>query len=116
MYVTREMEGGHPKEGEGYHTSCVCTHLQDLFSCLCHMVPCFICRNFHLDHIVQYICAIVFKRIVWNNPTAETVTLNAYICLQGRPEGGRGVEILVLRYVRTKWTAPNKCCGIFFVQ
>ena len=27
----------------------------------------------------------------------------------------RGVEKSVLRYVRTKWTAPNKCCGIFFL-
>ena len=28
---------------------------------------------------------------------------------------GEGVEKLVLRYVCTKWMAPNKCCGIFFV-
>ena len=28
---------------------------------------------------------------------------------------GRGVEKLVLRYVRTKWMAPNECCGIFFL-
>ena len=28
---------------------------------------------------------------------------------------GRGVEKLVIRYVRTKWIAPNKFCGIFFV-
>ena len=28
---------------------------------------------------------------------------------------GKGVEKLVLRYVRTKWMAPNKCCGIFFL-
>ena len=40
MYVTRGMEGGHPKclqrrtEGEGYHDSCVRTHLHYLFSCL----------------------------------------------------------------------------------
>ena len=27
-----------------------------------------------------------------------------------------GVEKLVLRYVRTRWMAPNKCCGIFFVH
>ena len=27
----------------------------------------------------------------------------------------RGVEKLVLRYVRTKWIAPSKCCGIFFL-
>ena len=26
-----------------------------------------------------------------------------------------GVEKSVLRYVRTKWMAPNKCCGIFFL-
>ena len=108
MYVTRGMEGGHPKEGEGYHASCVRMHLHDLFSCFCHMVSCFICRNLHLRHIVQYICAIVFKRIFWNNPTAETVTLNAYIFLQGR-----GAEKSLLRYVRTNWMAPNKCCGIF---
>ena len=28
---------------------------------------------------------------------------------------GRGVEKSVLRYVHTKWMAPNKCCGIFFL-
>ena len=27
----------------------------------------------------------------------------------------RGVEDLILRYVRTKWMAPSKCCGIFFL-
>ena len=26
------------------------------------------------------------------------------------------VEKLVLRYVRTKWIAPNKCWGIFLVH
>ena len=76
------------------------------------MVSFFICRNLLLRHIVQYICATLFKRIFWNNPTAETVTLNAQICLQGR----QGVEKLVLRYIRTKWMAPNKSCGIFFVH
>ena len=30
------------------------------------------------------ICATVFIRIFWNNPTVEKVTLNAYICLQGK--------------------------------
>ena len=53
----------------------------------------------------------MFKRIFWNNPAAVAVTLNAYICLQG----GEEVEKSVLRYVRTKWMAPKKCCGIFFV-
>ena len=44
MYVTRGMEEGHPKclqmgtEGEGYHASCVRTHLHYLFSCFCLMV------------------------------------------------------------------------------
>ena len=28
---------------------------------------------------------------------------------------GREVEKLVIRYVRNKWIAPNKFCGIFFV-
>ena len=28
---------------------------------------------------------------------------------------GRGVEKSVIRYVRTKWMAPKKCCGVFFV-
>ena len=28
----------------------------------------------------------------------------------------RGVKKSVLRYVRTKWMAPNKCCEIFFVH
>ena len=54
MYVTRGMEGGHRKcaqvltGGEGYNASCVCTHLQYLFSCFCLMVSCFICRNLTL--------------------------------------------------------------------
>ena len=53
MYVTRGMERGHPKclqmrtGGEGYHASCVRTHLH-LFSCFCLMVSCFICRNLTL--------------------------------------------------------------------
>ena len=44
MYVTRGMEEGHPKclqmgtEGEGYHASCVRTHLHYLFSLFCLMV------------------------------------------------------------------------------
>ena len=108
MYVTRGMERGHPKRGEGYHALCLRTHLHYLFSCFCHMVSCFICRNLHLCHIVQYIYAIVFHRFFWNNPTAEAVTLNAYICLQGR-----GAEKSLLSYVRAKWMAPNKCCRIF---
>ena len=32
-------------QGEGYHVSCVRTHLHYLFSCFCLMVSCFICRN-----------------------------------------------------------------------
>ena len=28
----------------------------------------------------------------------------------------RGIEKSVIRYVRTKWMAPDKCCGIFFVH
>ena len=53
MYVTRGMERGHPKclqmrtGGEGYHASCVRTHLH-LFSCFCLMVSCFICRDLNL--------------------------------------------------------------------
>ena len=47
-------EGGHPKcvqvytGEEGYHTSCVRTHLHYRFSCFCLMVFCFICRNLTL--------------------------------------------------------------------
>ena len=54
MYVTRGMEGVHPKclqmrtGGGEYHTSCVRTHLHHLFSCFCLMVSCFICRNLNL--------------------------------------------------------------------
>ena len=110
MYVTRGMERDHPKGGDRYHASCIRSHLHYLVSCFCHMVSCFIYRNLHLRHIVQHICAIVFQIPFWNNPTTETVTLNAYICLQGR----EGVEKSFLRYGRTKWMAPNKCCGIFF--
>ena len=45
------MEGSHPKcfqmrtGGEGYHVSCVTTHLHYLFSCFCLIVTFFICRN-----------------------------------------------------------------------
>ena len=107
MYVTRGMEESHPKGGEGYHTSCVRTHLQYLFLCFCHMVSCFTCRNFHLRHIVQYICAIVFKIIFWNNPTVQTATLSTYLCLQMRGDW---------KIVRVKWMALNKFCIIFFVH
>ena len=30
--------------------------------------------------------------------------------------GGGVVEKLDIRYVRTKWMAPDKCCGTFFVH
>ena len=33
-----------------------------------------------------------------------------------RWERGGGVEKSVIKYVRTKWMAPNKYCGIFFVH
>ena len=48
MYVTREMEGSHPKflqictGGEGYHASCISTNLH-LFSYICLMVSRFMC-------------------------------------------------------------------------
>ena len=54
MYVTRGMEGDHPKcaqvrkWGDGYHASCIRKHLHYLFSCFCLMVSCFICRNLTL--------------------------------------------------------------------
>ena len=32
-----------------------------------------------------------------------------------RKERGGGVEKSVIKYVRTKWMAPNNCCGISFV-
>ena len=34
--------------GEGYHASCVLTHLHYLFSCFCLIVSCFIFRNLTL--------------------------------------------------------------------
>ena len=37
--------------GEGYHASCVRTHLHYLFSCFCLMVSCFICRNLTLPSL-----------------------------------------------------------------
>ena len=36
-------------------------------------------------------------------------------CVQVRTGGGE-VEEFVIRYVYTKWKAPNKFCGIFFVH
>ena len=40
------------------------------------------------------------------------VIQNEHRCVQGE-----GVEKSVIRYARrTKWMAPNKCCGIFFVH
>ena len=39
----------------------------------------------------------------------------AYMGEGGGGGAGRGVEKSVLRYVRTKWMAPNKC-GMFFVH
>ena len=40
----------------------------------------------------------------------KVVILNAHICVQG----GGEVEKPVIRYVRTTWMAPNKCCEFFF--
>ena len=58
MYVTRGMEGAHPKclqmrtGGAGYHASFVRTHLHYLFSCFCLRVSCFICRYYlHLKKL-----------------------------------------------------------------
>ena len=44
----------------------------------------------------------------------------AYKGERGKRDGRRGGwegggETLVLRYVHTKWMAPNKCCGIFIL-
>ena len=39
------------------------------------------------------------------------VIQNVYRCVQVL-----GVEKSVIRYVRTKWMAPNKCFGIFVVH
>ena len=53
-HITRGMEEGPPKcvqvrlREEGYHVSCVRTHLYCLFSWFCFMVFCFICRNLTL--------------------------------------------------------------------
>ena len=55
MYVTRGIEGGHPKcaqmhtGGEEYNVSCVRTHLYYLFLCFYLMLLCFICRNLTLS-------------------------------------------------------------------
>ena len=35
-------------QGEGYHASCLRTHLHYLFSCFCLVASCFICRNLTL--------------------------------------------------------------------
>ena len=49
--------GGHPKciqvqtRREGYHTSCVHTQLQLLFSCFCVLMSCFTCRNLTLPSV-----------------------------------------------------------------
>ena len=56
------------------------------------------------------ICAIVFKRIFWNNPTTVTVTINAYICL--KVGGGQKIG----PKIRTKWITRSKCCGISFCE
>ena len=61
MYVTKGMEGGHPKclemrtRGEGYRASCASTHLH--FSCFCHLVLCFICRNLNLRSLKKGVFA-----------------------------------------------------------
>ena len=64
----------------------------------CCTVSCFICRNLTLPSFKRG----VFVRIFWSNPTAETVTLNAYIFLEGTGGRGGGGKKSVLRYVRTK--------------
>ena len=53
---------------------------------------------------VQYVCAIVFKIIFWNDPTAVTVSLRAYICLQGR---GSWKNWSYYTYVLNWWPQTN---------
>ena len=74
MYVTRGMEGTNPKclqmrtGGEGYRALCVRTHLHYLFSCLCLMVSCFICRNLTLPSFKKG----MFVRIGYFSPVRPT--------------------------------------------
>ena len=43
-------------------------------------------------------------------------TLNAYMCVQGGMwKNRKSIEKSVKISARTKWIAPNKCYGIFFV-
>ena len=55
MYVTRGMKGSKMGtgvyRGEGYHASCVRTHLHYLFLYFCLMVSCFICRILTLSSL-----------------------------------------------------------------
>ena len=82
--------------------------------------PCIVLYLLLLFLFTCSICVILLNTYVWlclnelfgTILRAVTVSLNVYICLQRG--GGRGVKISVLRYVRSKWIARNKCCRIFF--
>ena len=52
--------------------------------------------------------SIKYVRNLGNGGGSSKLCAGAYL--------GRGVEKLVIRYVRTKWMDPSKCCGIFFVH
>ena len=65
------------------------------------------------------ICVILFKaylRLCLKEFFGTTIRQNNYSKCVHMLTRGRGVEKLVLRYVRTKWMTPNKCCGIFFLR
>ena len=65
MYVTRGMEVGHPKclqirtVGEGYHVSCVRTHLHYLFSCFFMFFLCFYSASIFTDIVLYWLLLLL---------------------------------------------------------
>ena len=81
-----------------------------------------------LKNLFSFECLYFSKYDIWmllfvfwlrNRPSIKYVSNwenggeSSKMCTGGY--SGRGVEKLVIRYVRTKWIAPNKFCEIFFV-
>ena len=81
-----------------------------------------------LKNLFSFECLYFSKYDIWmllfvfwlrNRPSIKYVSNwenggeSSKMCTGGY--SGRGVEKLIIRYVRTKWIAPNKFCEIFFV-
>ena len=86
----------------------------------------FFAKNFFLSNVYISVntifeCSYLFFDWVIGHPLSTYATGGiergpSKMCTGAYWGRGEGVEKSVIRYVRTKWMALNKCCGRFFVH